>query len=138
MWDPLWRDFPGAEIVVKFDKNPCSVVYWRGTNYAANWVTDNNRWMADQSSENGGPHGCSEHMADKQVRHSHARIIENTPARVLIHWRYPCVDVSYQTSIPKAWSDEYHTIYPDGTGVRQVVFNGRGGAPGPASRTSSF
>ena len=130
VWDPLWRDLPGSEIVVRFDKNPCSVVYWRGTNFAPNWVTDNNRWFADQSSENGGKHGCSEHMADKQVRHCHARIIENTPARVLIHWRYPCVDVSYQNLNPRAWSDEYHTIYPDGTGVRQVVWNGTGGAPG--------
>jgi hypothetical protein len=69
-------------------------------------------------------------MADKQVRHCGARIIENTPARVLIHWRYPCVDVSYQNLNPGAWSDEYHTIYPDGTGVRQVVWNGHGGPPG--------
>ncbi|MCX6872642.1 MAG: LamG domain-containing protein [Verrucomicrobia bacterium] len=138
VWDPLWRDLPGAEIVVKFDRNPCSVVYWRGTNHAPNWVTDNNRWMADQSSENGGPHGCSEHMADKQVRHSHSRIIENTPARVLIHWRYPCVDVSYINLNAKAWTDEYHAIYPDGTGVRHVVFNGRGGAPGPGFQDIQF
>jgi hypothetical protein len=69
-------------------------------------------------------------MADKQVRHCHARIIENTPARVMIHWRYPCVDVSYQNLNPGAWSDEYHTIYPDGTGVRQVAWNGSGGPPG--------
>ncbi len=131
VWDPLWRDVPGAEIVVKFDRNPCSVVYWRGSNYAPNWVADNNRWMADQSSERGGPHGCSEHMADKQVRHCRARIIENTPARVLIHWRHPCVDVSYQNLNAEAWSDEYHTIYPDGTGVRQVVWNGSASsAPG--------
>jgi hypothetical protein len=138
VWDPLWRNLPGAEIVVKFDRNPCSVVYWRGTNYAPNWVTDNNRWMADQSSENGGPHGCSEHMGDKQVRHSHSRIIENTPARVLVHWRYPCVDVSYKNINPKAWTDEYHTIYPDGTGVRHVVFNGRDGAPGPGFQDIQF
>ena len=52
VWDQLWRDLPGADIVVKFDKNPCSVIFWRGTNHAANWVTDNNRWMTDQSSEN--------------------------------------------------------------------------------------
>jgi hypothetical protein len=138
VWDQLWRDLPGAEVVVKFDNNPCSVVYWRGTNHAPNWVTDNNRWMADQSSENGGPHGCSEHMGDKQVRHSHSRIIENTPARVVIHWRYPCVDVSYKNINPKAWTDEYHTIHPDGTGVRHVVFNGRGGAPGPGFQDIQF
>jgi hypothetical protein len=138
VWDQLWRDLPGAEVVVKFDNNPCSVVYWRGTNHAPNWVTDNNRWMADQSSENGGPHGCSEHMGDKQVRHSHSRIIENTPARVLVHWRYPCVDVSYKNINPKAWTDEYHTIHPDGTGVRHVVFNGRGGGPGPGFQDIQF
>jgi hypothetical protein len=138
VWDPLWRDLPGADIVVKFDTNPCSVIYWRGTNHAANWVTDNNRWMADQSSEIGGPHGCSEHMADKQVRHSHSRIIENTPARVRIHWRYPCVDVSYQNLHPKAWTDEFHAMYPDGTGVRHVVYNGRGGAPGPGFQDIQF
>ncbi|MHB1038390.1 MAG: LamG-like jellyroll fold domain-containing protein [Pirellulales bacterium] len=129
VWDRLWRDLPGTEIVVKFDKIPCSVVYWRGTNYAANWVTDNNRWMADQSSEIGGPHGCSEHMADKQVRHCYSRVIENTLARVVIHWRYACVDVAYVSGGPGNWTDEYHTIYPDGTGVREVVWNGGGRGP---------
>jgi hypothetical protein len=134
VWDPLWRDLPGTEIVVRFDKNPCSVVYWRGTNYAPNWVTENNRWMADQSSEGGSgvadDFGCSEHMADKQTRHCRARIIENTPARVMIHWRYPCVGVSYINLKPTEWSDEYHTIYPDGTGVRKVVWDKGTGTPG--------
>ncbi len=132
VWDQLWRDLPGADIVVKFDRSPCSVIFWRGTNHAANWVTDNNRWMTDQSSENGGPHGCSEHMADKQNRHCRSAIIENTPARVVIHWRYPCVDVSYTNLKTGQWTDEYHTIHPDGTGVRHVVWNGSNGNYGPA------
>jgi hypothetical protein len=109
--------------VVKFESNPGSVVYWRGTNFAANWVTDNNRWMADQSSEIFTRHGCSEHMADKQTRHSYARIIENNEARVVIHWRYPNVDVGYICTDRRNWSDEYHTIYPDGSAVRKVVYN---------------
>ncbi len=130
LWDNMWRVTDNADIVVKFDKNPCSVIYWRGTNYAANWVTDNNRWMADQSSEIFTKHGCSEHMADKQNRHSYARIVENTPARVVIHWRYPCVDVSYYCANRRNWSDEYHTIYPDGTAVRKVVWNKGYDSPG--------
>jgi hypothetical protein len=130
LWDNLWRVTDNADIVVKFDKNPCSVIYWRGTNYAANWVTDNNRWMADQSSEIFTKHGCSEHMADKQIRHSFARIIENTPARVVVHWRYPCVDVSYYCANRMNWSDEYHTIYPDGTGIRKVIWNKKYDQPG--------
>jgi hypothetical protein len=131
LWDRMWRLGEHADIVVKFDHNPASVVYWHGTNYAANWVTDNNRWMADQSSEIFTTHGCSEHMADKQNRHSYARIIENNEARVIVHWRYPCVDVGYICTDKMNWTDEYHTIYPDGTGIRKVVFNNAArGAPG--------
>ena len=130
LWDNLFRTSDHPDIVVKFEDSPCSVVYWRGANSAASWVTDNNRWMADQSSEIFTKHGCSEHMADKQSRHSYARIIENSPARVVIHWRYPCVDVSYYCANRRNWSDEYHTIYPDGTGVRKVVWNKTYGKPG--------
>jgi hypothetical protein len=123
LWDKMWRLTDKTDIVVKFDHIPTSVVYWRGTNYAANWVTDKNRWMADQSSEIFTKHGCSEHMSDKQTRHSYARIIENNDARVVIHWRYPCVDVGYICIDRKNYTDEYHTIYPDGTGIRKVVYN---------------
>ncbi len=123
LWDRMWRLADHTDIVVKFDNNPASVVYWHGTNFAANWVTDNNRWMADQSSEIFTKYGCSEHMADKQTRHSYARIIENNAARVMIHWRYPNVDVGYVCTNRRNWSDEYHTIYPDGTAIRKVVYN---------------
>jgi len=123
LWDRMWRLSDGTDIVVKFDNSPVSVVYWRGTNFAANWVTDNNHWMADQSSEIFTDHGCSEHMADKQTRHSYARIIENNDARVVVHWRYPCVDVSYLCIDRKNYTDEYHTIYPDATAIRKVVYN---------------
>jgi hypothetical protein len=84
--------------------------------------------MSDQSAEIGGPYGCAEHMADKQVRHTHVRLIENTDARVVVHWRYSCADVGYNFDNDKAWTDEYHTIYPDGVIVRKVNFRaGRAG-----------
>ena len=124
IWDGLWRNTGNDEVIVRFDDLPTSVIFWKGTNYAANWVTDNNRWFADQSSEIWGPHGCSEHMADKQNRMCYARIIESSPARVVVHWRYPCVDVGYVCNEERNWSDEYHTFYPDGTGVRKVYWNG--------------
>jgi hypothetical protein len=123
LWDRMWRLTDKADLVVKFDNSPASVVYWHGNNYGAGWVTDNNRWMADQSSEIGGKYGCSEHMADKQCRHSYVRVIENNEARVVIHWRHPTVDISYRLNHRRNWADEYHTIYPDGTAVRKVEFN---------------
>jgi hypothetical protein len=33
------------------------------------------------------------------------------------------VDISYRLNHRRNWADEYHTIYPDGTAVRKVVFN---------------
>lgn len=130
LWDKMFRVTDDADIVIKFKGLPTSVVYWRGTNYSANWVTEKNQWMSDQSSEIFTAHGCSEHMADKQIRHCYSTIIENTPARIVIHWRYPCVDVSYLCTDRRNWTDEYHTIYPDGTGIRKVVWNKGYDTPG--------
>lgn len=120
LWDNLWRPGPYRDIVVRFDENPCSVVFWQGINFGSGWVTEKNKWMADQSWEIGGPHGCAEHMADKRCRFNHARLIENTDARVVVHWRYASIDVGYVFGRTDVWADEYYTIYPDGTGVRHV------------------
>jgi hypothetical protein len=84
--------------------------------------------MSDQSAEIGGPYGCAEHMADKQQRHTYVRLIENTPARVVIHWRYSAADIGYNFDSDEAWSDEYHIIYPDGVILRKINFHA--GRPG--------
>lgn len=129
-WDDLWRVSEDPDILVKFDEAPVTVVFWRGTSYGPGWVTENNRWMCNQSVEEGGGGtiGCCEHMSDKQCRHSCVRIIENNDARVVIHWRYALVDVLYdKPRLDKQtgwsdWVDEYYTIYPDGVGVRHIFY----------------
>jgi hypothetical protein len=120
LWDNLWRPSAFRDIAVRFDGVPGSVVFWQGTNFGSGWVTENNKWMSDQSWEIGGPHGCAEHMADKRGRFNHIRLIENTDARVVVHWRYVSIDVGYVFPHTGVWADEYYTIYPDGTGVRCV------------------
>jgi hypothetical protein len=126
LWDNLWRPSEYRDIVVRFDTLPTSVVFWQGTNFGSGWVTENNKWMSDQSWEIGGPHGCAEHMADKRGRFDHVRLIENTDARVVVHWRYASVDVGYVFGRTGVWADEYMTIYPDGVGVRNVEGIGGG------------
>jgi len=128
-WDNLWRVSDHPDIVVKFDDSPVSVVFWRGTSYGHGWVTENNLWLSDQSVEEGGggTMSCAEHMSDKQCRHAHARIIESTDARVIVHWRYALVDILYNKPRMNSqgwsdWVDEYFTIYPDGTGIRNVKY----------------
>jgi len=137
-WDALWRIGDSPDIAVTFDQQPIKVMFWRGSRYSPCWVTENNKWMADQSRETGEnwnapksrwevPTGCCEHMSDAQCRYSHVRLIESNDARVVVHWRYALIDVLYrQSGVDPAtgwgyWGDEMYTIYPDGAGVRHVI-----------------
>lgn len=125
-WDALWRgsDFP--DIVVRFAGSPVKLVFWRGTGYIPAMVTENGIWMTDQSVEFFGTGECYETMGDKQCRYSHVRIIENTPARAVIHWRYALSSISHriwaETETRSGdWVDEYWTAWPDGVVVRKQV-----------------
>jgi len=128
-WDDLWSVDSHSDIIVQFDDSPIRVVFWRGTRYSPVWVTENNIWMADQSFETGtDEEGCIEHMQDTECRYSQVRIIENTRARVVIHWRYAPVGsrdflwIINDKTGRALWVDEYYTFYPDGTGVRKMIW----------------
>ena len=127
-WERHWRvgDYP--DILVRFDESPSRVVFWRGTNYGACYVSENGLWAGDQSLEvNSAETGCYEHMADKKCEFSTAKILESNDARVVIHARYASVGIDGKFLTPDPltgwglWSDEYFTIYPDGVTVRHVV-----------------
>ena len=137
-WDAQWRLSDDPDIVVQFDDSPVRVVFWRGTRYGPAWVMENDIWMADQSIENfNGQDGCIEHMLDPRCRFSHVRIIENTPARVVVHWRYLPTAANGNHSQVNAvsgwedWVDEYYTFYPDQIGIRKVVLHSDGKALWP-------
>jgi hypothetical protein len=128
LWDNLFRTSGWADILVKFDESPVSMVFWRGPNYGPGFVTEKNLWMSDQSLEVWSWCGCSEHMSDKECRFAHVRLIENTDARVVVHWRYASVGIMYNFPNNHAWTDEYHTIYPDAVMIRKVkYYAGQGG-----------
>jgi hypothetical protein len=138
-WDALFRVGDFADIVVQFDDSPVKVVFWRGTRYSPAWVMENGQWMADQSAEYFDTiNGCFEHMLDPHCNYSHVRIIENTSARVVVHWRYLPVSVRKQLSQmdeKTEWSDcidEYYTFYPDGTGIRKIIQRTSGEPLGPS------
>ena len=122
-WDRLWRVSDHPDIVVRFDGSPTKMVFWRGTRYIPAWVTENNLWVADQGPEM-FKKGCYEVMSDRHCRFSHVRVIENTPARVLVHWRTALPNPRLQflnvDSITGwgPWGDDYYYIYPDGVSVR--------------------
>lgn len=127
-WEALWRvgDYP--DVVVRFPDSPVKYVFWRGTGYIPAIVSENNIWMSDQSLETYGAEGCYEAMGDKQCRYSHVRILESTPARCVIHWRYALSSINHSIMHEDEtgwgdWADEYWTIYPDGVGIRKQVLH---------------
>jgi hypothetical protein len=40
----------------------------------------------------------------------------------MIHWRYASAGITYEFDNWRTWTDEYHTIYPDGMAVRYVNY----------------
>ena len=133
MWDEPRRAALNSDVVVRFDQAPIRMVFWQGTNYGGDWVTENNKWYTDEFLETGGKVDCPggedcEPMSDKQNRYSRVRILESTDARAVVHWRYGlCEVVNYTCANPDQntgwtdWADEYFTIYPDGVAVRKQV-----------------
>jgi len=128
-WDNLWRFGAYPDVVVEFDESPCKFVFWRGTGYIPMLVNERGHWYSNEFNETwgrSGGQGCQEPMSDKESYTNHARIIENTPARVVVQWRYPLVDVfhviaNYDDSTGWGdWSDWYYTIYPDGVAVKKM------------------
>lgn len=136
-YDPAWdaprRVGPGEDVVVRFPQAPIQLIFWQGMNYIPAWVTENGRWYSDEFMEIYGKPRCPdgedcEPMSDKQVRYSHVEILESTPARAVIHWRYALSEVQNEklADAPDpaawgAWADEYWTVYPDGAAVRKQV-----------------
>ena len=65
-------------------------------------------------------------MQDRRCRYSHVRVIENTDARVVVHWRYAPVSAydHLWAENPKTgrslWVDEYYYVYPDQMAIRNV------------------
>jgi len=126
-WDDLWRVSVVPDVFVRFDESPVQLVFWRGTSYVPCWVSENGTWYTNEWLESWGSDvvSCAEPLMDRMCKFSHVRIIENTDARVVIHWRYALNDAFYtilgHNENPRGeWCDEFHVIYPDQVGVRRM------------------
>jgi hypothetical protein len=129
VWDNQWRVGPYADVVVGFDQSPAKFVFWRGVSNIPMLVNEKGQWYSNEFNETwgtSGGEGCQEPISDKESFFNHARVIENTPARVVVHWRFPLVDVHHTIANyhPETgwgdWADWYFTIYPDGVAVKRM------------------
>jgi len=126
-WDAPWHVGESADVVVQFDESPCKFVFWRGTNYIPNFVTENGIWFNNAFNEGWNENGSCEPMSDKRNTYSYVKILENTDARVVVLWRYGLVDNwnNFAFTDPKTgwgdWVEETYYMYPDMTGIRKDV-----------------
>ncbi len=74
-----------ADIVVRFGPNK-QFVFSRETSYLPFWETKQGKWTVEEiiPRAGNGPSG----RPDEYCWYSHVRIIENTPNKIVIHWRY--------------------------------------------------
>jgi hypothetical protein len=126
-WDEMWRVGDKPDVFVRFDDSPVQLVFWRGTSFVPCWVSENDIWYTNEWLETWGSDvaSCAEPIMDRDARYSHVRIIENTDARVVVHWRYALADAFYNFAAISddgrgEWCDEFHIIYPDHVGVRRM------------------
>lgn len=133
-WDKLWPVSDVADVVVRFDNKEPRFVFWRGTSYIPCWATFRGAWFTNEFFERGGGAKSGtismvEPMSDKQCRYSNVRIIENSEARVVIHWRYAPTDLDYNMAFPDKitnwgdWADEIYVIYPDAVAIRKATLH---------------
>jgi hypothetical protein len=127
-WDNLSRFGKHCDIVVEFDENPTRFIFWRGMSFIPQITNPENQWYNNQFNESWDPGGSwGEPMSDKKSNISHVRLIENTPARKVIHWRYAQIQINgTQQNLDSMtgwsdWSDWYYYIYPDGVACKRMV-----------------
>jgi len=110
--DPALIDSPFeaySHIQVLFDQQSVKFDFPRGS-HAPYMVTENGIKFTNEWIETIDPENCEsfcEPIMDRQGRYSRTRIIENTDARVVIHWRFALADHRYRLAhvAEDGWSD---------------------------------
>lgn len=126
-WDRTRRFDRDQDIFVRFDSTPCTFVAWNGTIYPIFYAETGDVGQQFEAFETWSKDGCHEAMMDRQNRHSSWRVVENTPARVVLHWRHALVAVNGKpVNVDPAtgwgdWVDDYYTIYPDAVIARRTT-----------------
>jgi len=126
-YDRPWPIGDYSDVVVMFDEYPFKLVYWHGINNYPVWYSENDIGLMHEAAETVGPLGCQEALMDRQTRFSRVRIIENTEARIKIHWRHAMNNILYEHVHEDPltgwgdWCDDYFTVYPDGVAVRELI-----------------
>lgn len=132
--DFTWAGFRGDAVVISFDSRFCpqsagnrKFVFWSEANYVPAWHLSNELLFSYEFCETWSSFGkgCYEPMSDRLLAYSDVEIIEDNTVRKKVRYHYALVNPDYEApyrdgSYPEV--DEYYTLYPDGTGIREIHF----------------
>ncbi|MHC4171423.1 MAG: Calx-beta domain-containing protein [Planctomycetota bacterium] len=114
-WEKYAKVGKHADAMVKIGDGDDRLVFWRGASYRPFLDTEDGKSYIDVVvPQNGDGLGF---MFDRTNKHSHIRIVERSPARVIVEWRYL---PDFDKPGPEWWTEEYFTVYPDGVCYRSV------------------
>ena len=117
--DYQYGGLKGNAILVGFP-NGERFVFWDKASYVPWWDVGQVAVTYEFVESNGfSTQGCTEPMQDRECRYSYVRIVEQSDARIVVHWRYALTDAHYRLH-NNEWVDEYYYLYPDAVGVRDV------------------
>ena len=114
-WEGAARVGPYADITVGFDEPGSRFVFWRASSYLPFWETSGGNWYVQEVVSRSGDGGGQ--MPDRVNQYSRAKIIESSPARAVVHWRYV---PNFGNADFDGWVDEYFTMYPGGACIRTI------------------
>jgi hypothetical protein len=136
-----WSGFWGKATVVTFgpefqyQHSGYKWVFWDQSNNVPFWYLDNHilqnfefmeTWKGNNTTNTPG---CFEPMADRLCRFSQADIVEKSPARIVVRWKYRLINADYtypdsgenlSTQAPEA--EEFYYCYPDGQIIRKATY----------------
>jgi len=114
-WESAARVGPYADVAVEFEDPANRFVFWRGSSYLPYWQAGSGTWYVDELvPRNGDGPGL---RYDNVNKYSHVRIIESSPARAVVHWRYM---PNFSNVDWDGWVDEYFCVWPDGVCIRTM------------------
>jgi len=109
-----------GDAVQVYFQNGQKYVFWKKASNVPWWDVGQVALTYEFVESNGfTTRGCTEAMQDRRCRYSKVEIIEDSPARKVIHWRYALTDARYHIH-NNEWVDEYYRFYPDAVGVREI------------------
>jgi hypothetical protein len=114
-WERYAKVGKHADAMVRIGDGDDRLVFWRGASYLPFLDTAAGKSFVEVVvPQKGDGEGLN---FDRTCKHAHIRIVESSPARVIVEWRYL---PDFDKPDLQWWTEEYFAVYPDGVCYRSI------------------